>query len=55
VTLLWDPMVVIFVNYVDGQNVCFGSWFFGGVGWLVRIALVGGNSFNRLLHVPNDI
>lgn len=40
VTLLWDPMVLIFVNYVDGQNVCFvGSWFFGGGG------LVGENSF----------
>jgi len=23
--------------------------------WLVRIALVGGNSFNRFVHVANDI
>jgi hypothetical protein len=50
-------MVVIFVNYVDGRNVCFGSCLGGGWGgvWLVRIALVGGNSFNRFVHVPNDI
>lgn len=27
----------------------------GLVSWLVRIALVGGNIFNRFLHVPNDI
>jgi hypothetical protein len=35
VTLLWDPMVFIFVNYVDGRNVCFRSWFLGegGGGW----------------------